>query len=245
VRDERGSQMKPRETAARPRPGRPASRRPRPGADRGQGPRLVLEALRRRASPRFSAQTSVAPRITMAAHAMTVPMRTALASALPERLSAQAQPLERLPSETSGPGVRKQAGSGVPPKVPGGRCRRAGQASMLGLHDPARAVSSRDIPRRRLARPRHADARRRGPGARPAGARVAHARRRPRPHAALAARADHHRERGAAPDGLDLQHPGRADGRPLADPVQPDRRRRRPLRDVGRPEPSRSRRPRV
>ena len=114
---------------------------------------------------------------------------------------------------------------------------------MLGSHDPAPAVPSRGVPRRRLARPRRdPGARRRRPGARPAGAGVASARRRPRPHAALAPRADHPRERGAAPRGLDLPHRRRARGRPLADPVQPDRGGRRPLRDVGGPEGLRPRR---
>ena len=114
---------------------------------------------------------------------------------------------------------------------------------MLGPHDPALAVPSRGVSRRRLARPRRdPGARRRRPGARPAGAGVAGARRGPRPHAALAPRADHRRERGAAPGGLDLPHRRRAGGRPLADPVQPGRGGRRPLRDVGGARGLRSRR---
>ena len=67
------------------------------------------------------------------------------------------------------------------------------RALILGPHEPPPSAGRRGVPRRPVARPRRGPgARRRRPGARRARARVAHSRRRPRAHAALAARADRH-----------------------------------------------------
>ena len=87
-------------------------------------------------------------------------------------------------------------------------------------------------------RPRHPARRRRGPavpGPRPRRAsrlrRLGCARRQRRAHAVVATRADHAGQRRGPQGGVDLSH-GRRPARPLADPVQPDRRARRALRHV-------------
>ncbi len=62
------------------------------------------------------------------------------------------------------------------------------------------------------------------------------------PHAVLAARANHDRERLAPPGGVDLPQRRRAARGTVADPVQPDRRPRRALRHVAAAEGLRARR---
>ena len=104
---------------------------------------------------------------------------------------------------------------------------------MLGPHDPAPAVPSRGVARRRLARARREP----GPAA-DAPARVP-PEREWRAHGGDAGHTQYSPLAQITPanvaqlaGGLDLPHRRRARRRPVADPVQPDRRGRRALRDV-------------